>query len=175
MLKKIFLGLLIALAIFAVVAAMQPDEMQVTRTATINAPAEKIFEQVNNLRNWNAWSPWAKLDPNAKETFEGPEAGVGAVMRWAGNFDVGEGSMTITQSRPAELVQFKLDFVKPMQGTNMAEFAFKPVGNGTEVTWSMSGKKNFMAKAMSLIFNCEKMVGEQFEKGLANLKGLAEK
>lgn len=174
MLKKILIALVAILGIFAVVAAMQPDEFKVARTAALNAAPAEVFAQVNNLKAWNAWSPWAKLDPNATMTFEGPEAGVGAIMGWSGNMEVGEGRMTITESVPAERVRFKLDFTKPMAGTSSAEFTFVPDAGGTKVTWSMAGKNGFAAKAMGLIFNCEKMVGEQFEKGLANLKGVVE-
>lgn len=174
MLSKILKVLVLLVAVFAVVAAMQPEDFQVSRSLKMNAPAAVVFAQVNNLHKWDAWSPWAKLDPNAKETFGGPESGKGAVMSWAGNMQVGEGSMTITESRPTSLIAFRLDFLKPMAATNTAEFHFNGEGAQTEVVWTMSGKRNFMAKAMSLIFNCEKMVGGQFEKGLASLKGIVE-
>lgn len=162
------------LAILAIVVAMQPSEFKITRSATFNAPPAKLFAQVNNLKKWNAWSPWAKLDPNAKNSFEGPAAGKGAVMSWDGNRDVGAGSMKITESRPNNLVKFQLDFLKPMKGTSTAEFTFKGDAKQTTVTWSMEGHKNFVAKAMGLVFNCDKMVGEQFEQGLANLKTVVE-
>lgn len=113
-------------------------------------------------------------DPTAKTHFEGPSAGTGASFSWAGNSKVGEGRMTITDSRPDELVRFKLDFLKPFQASNVAEFTFKPEGNQTFVTWSMSGKNNFLFKAVGLFMNCDKIVGNQFERGLANLKSLAE-
>ena len=140
----------------------------------VAAPASQIFVHVNNLKNWNAWSPWAKLDPNAKNSFVGPEAGVGALMRWAGNYEVGEGSMLITESKTNELVRFRLDFLKPMESTSLAEFNFVPQGNQTAVTWTMSGTNNFMGKAFGLFFNCEKMVGGKFEEGLSSLKQISE-
>jgi hypothetical protein len=174
MLKKILIGLVAIIAIFLIVAAMQPEDFRVTRTATIAAPAPVVFEQINNLQKWNAWSPWAKLDPNAKNTFDGPPAGVGAGFAWAGNNKVGEGKMTITVSQPNEVVLMKLEFFKPFAATNMTEFTFKPEGNQTTVTWSMFGKNNFMGKCMGLIMNCDKMVGGQFEQGFANLKGIVE-
>ena len=158
----------------AVVIATRPSDFRVSRSATIAAPPETVFPHVNELKKWDAWSPWAKLDPNAKNTFAGPPAGKGAAMSWAGNNDVGEGKMTISESRPNELVQFKLEFYKPMAGNCDAEFTFKPEGNGTTVTWTMTGKNNFMAKAISLVMDCDAMVGGQFEKGLASMKAIAE-
>jgi hypothetical protein len=144
------------------------------RSASVSAPAPTVFAQVNDFHKWEAWSPWAKLDPAAKATFEGPSAGIGAIFRWAGNKEVGEGSMTITESRPSDLIRIKLEFLKPFAATNRAEFTFKPQGDQTVVTWSMEGKNNFMAKAFCLFMNMDKMVGSQFEKGLANMKALAE-
>ncbi|MBL8013471.1 MAG: SRPBCC family protein, partial [Candidatus Omnitrophica bacterium] len=114
------------------------------------------------------------MDPNSKISYEGASSGVGAVFKWAGNNQVGEGSNTIVESRPGELITIRLDFIKPFPGTSSAEFTFKPEGAGTMVTWSMSGKNNFIGKAMSLVMNCDKMVGGQFEKGLAGLKQVSE-
>jgi hypothetical protein len=122
------------------------------------------------------WSPWAKLDPNAKNSFEGPESGEGAIFRWAGNDEVGEGSMTITESKPSELVRLKLAFVKPMEDTSDTEFTFKPDGERTMVTWTMSGTyKDFMSKAICMCMNMDKMVGGKFEEGLASMKAIVEK
>lgn len=174
MLNIILFLIIIGIIVVFVLASRQPDDFRITRTGTIAAPASAIFPHVNNLQNWNAWSPWAKLDPQAKNSFEGPDEGVGAKMSWAGNNKVGVGSMTITESRPDDFIQFKLEFQKPMQATNTAEFTFKPEGDQTIVTWGMSGTNNFMAKVMGLIMNCDKMVAGQFEKGLANLKGVVE-
>jgi hypothetical protein len=129
---------------------------------------------VNDFHNWTAWSPWAKLDPAMKQTYEGAPAGTGAVSTWAGNKDVGEGRMTIIESRPSELIRIKLEFFKPFAATNTAEFTFKPAGDQTAVTWSMAGEKNFMAKAFGLFMNMDKMIGDDFEKGLANLKSVTE-
>ena len=165
--------ILIALAalvvLLIIVIAARPSEFRVTRSARINAPADIVFANVNSLRKWEAWSPWAKKDPNAKSTFSGPDAGNGASMHWAGNKQVGEGRMTITESRPTELVRIKLEFLKPFQATHTAEFNFKSQGDQTEVSWSMFGKNNFMAKAFTMIMDCDKMIGADFEKGLANL------
>jgi len=170
----ILLIILAIVAVLAVIIASQPPAFRITRSATIAAPPEAVFPQVNDLRKWEAWSPWAKMDPDCKMTFEGPAAGTGASYAWAGNNKVGEGHMLITESKPAELILMKLDFLKPMKATNVTEFTFKPEGGRTVVTWTMSGTNNFMGKAFGLIVNCDKMIGGQFEKGLADMKALVE-
>ena len=170
----ILLALGFIVILFIVIIAGQPDVFALSRSAKFTAPPEKIFPHVNDLHAWEAWSPWAKLDPNAKNSFEGPASGAGAAMKWEGNCKVGVGKMTITDSQPSSVIRFSLDFQKPMQATNTAEFSFLPEGGGTVVTWSMSGKNSLMGKVMGLFMNCEKMVGPQFEKGLASLKALAE-
>ena len=172
------LPILLALAfiaiLFLVVIAGRPDEFTVTRAASMAAPPEKVFPHVNDLHQWAAWSPWAKLDSNAKYTFSGADAGAGAAMAWEGSKKVGTGSMTITESQPSGLIRFRLDFQKPMQATNTAEFTFRPEGDQTVVTWSMAGKNNVMGKIFGLFVDFDKMCGCQFEKGLANLKSVAE-
>lgn len=160
--------------LFVLIVSRRPADFQVTRSALMAAPASIVFEQVNNLKKWDAWSPWAKLDPNANNVFQGPEAGVGAVMRWAGNSKVGEGSMTIVASQPSELIRFKLAFLKPFKATNSAEFTFQTEGEQTLVTWRMSGTNNFIGKVMGLFMNCDAMVGGQFEQGLAAIKAIVE-
>src|SRR4029450_3509072 len=122
MLVKILVGLAALVVLLVVVVALQPSEFRITRTATVAAPASAVFAQVNDFHKWEAWSPWAKLDPNAKNTFEGPSAGEGACFRWAGNKNVGEGSMTITESRPNDLIRIRLEFLKPFAATNATEF-----------------------------------------------------
>jgi hypothetical protein len=174
MLKFILVTVAGIIAVILVVAAMQPAEYRVVRTTSISAPADIVFAQLNDLRKWQEISPWAKLDPAAKNTFEGPVVGTGAALRWVGNSKVGEGRMTITESRPTDLLRMRLDFVKPFASTAMTEFTMKPNGNQTSVTWSMSGEKNFLSKAFCLFMNMDKMVGGQFEEGLANLKSLTE-
>jgi len=174
MLKKILIAIAAIVVVFVAVVAMQPSEFRIVRSATISAHAPAVFAQVNDFHNWETWSPWAKLDPAAKATFEGPSAGTGAIFRWAGNDKIGEGSMTITESRPSDLIRITLEFVKPFAATNTAEFTFEPEGNQTAVTWSMAGKNNFMAKAVSLFMNMDKMVGGKFEEGLANMKSVVE-
>jgi hypothetical protein len=174
MLKKILIALAVIVIVFTVIVVLQPSQFRVTRSATLSAPAPAVFAQVNDFHKWEAWSPWAKLDPAAKNSFEGPSAGIGAIFKWSGNKEVGEGSMTITESRPSELIRIKLDFAKPFEATNTTEFTFKPEGNQTVVTWSMFGTNNFIAKAFCLFNSMDKMVGGQFEKGLASMKSIAE-
>jgi len=174
MLIKIVIGVVVVIGVFAVIVAMRPSDFRVERSAVVAAPAPVVFAQVNDLHNWDAWSPFAKLDPAAKQTFEGPRAGTGAALAWAGNKQAGEGRMTITESRPYELIRFRLDFVKPFAVTNTAEFTFTPRGVQTAVTWSMSGRQNFMAKAFCMFMSMDKMVGGEFEKGLAQMKSMAE-
>lgn len=174
MLNVILMLIPLAIIIILILASKQPDDFKITRTGKISAPASAIFPHVNALQKWDAWSPWAKLDPNSKSTFEGPAEGVGAKMTWAGNHKVGVGSMTVIESRPSDSIKFKLEFLKPMQATNIAEFSFTPEGDQTAVTWTMGGTNNFMAKVMGIIMNCDKMVGGQFEKGLADLKKVVE-
>jgi hypothetical protein len=175
MLVKILIAVVIVLAALAAYVATRPGEFQVTRSATIAAPAPAVFVHVNELRNWQAWSPWAKKDPQMKQTYEGPPAGTGAVTSWVGNKDVGEGRMTIVESRPAELIRFKLEFLEPFAATNSAEFTFKEQGGRTEVNWRMSGQNNFIGKAMGVVFDFDKMIGADFEAGLASLKTIVEK
>ncbi len=174
MLKKILIGICAVIVVLIIVVAMQPAEFRVTRQAVMAAPPADVFAQVNNFHNWEAWSPWAKLDPNAKATYSGAASGKGATLAWAGNSEVGEGSQTILESHPPSHILMKLDFTKPFTATDMAEFTFKPQGEGTQVIWTMYGTNNFMAKAMSLVMDCDKMVGGQFEQGLASLKSVVE-
>ena len=174
MLKFILIGLAVIIVLLAVVVAMQPDDFRVTRSATVSAPAAVVFAQVNDLHKWEARNPWQKKDPAMKLTFDGPPAGPGASYSWAGNNEVGEGRLTITESRPGELVRLKLEFMKPFAATNTADFTFKPEGDKTAVTWSMEGKNNYLAKALHLVMNMDKMVGGEFEKGLADMKVAAE-
>ena len=174
MIKKVLLVLAAIVVLLVVVASLQPSTYRVARIASISAPPDVIFAQVNDLHRWEAWSPWEKLDPAMKRTYEGAPAGKGAVYAWTGNSQVGEGRMTVTESRPNELIRFKLDFLKPFASTCTAEFTFKPEGNQTAVTWSMAGEKNLMCKAVGLFMSMDKMLGSEFEKGLSNLKSVTE-
>lgn len=174
MLKRVLLALAAIVIVFCGYIALQPSEFRVERSAIVVAPPAAVFAEVNDFHNWEAWSPWAKLDPNAKATFEGPASGEGAVFHWAGNSEVGVGRMTVTESKPDEYIKIRIDFVEPWQGTNAAEFTFKPDGPRTVTTWAMFGEHGFLEKAMCLVMNGDKMVGDQFEKGLASLKALVE-
>jgi uncharacterized protein YndB with AHSA1/START domain len=174
MLKKTLIALALILAVLAGIIAMQPSEFTVSRSITVNAPASAVFEQVNDFHQWESWSPWVKIDPNATSSFSGPESGTGATMGWKGNSEVGEGSMTITESIPNERVAMRLDFVEPMAGTATSAFDLKEENGTTTVTWSMSGHNNFIAKAVSLVMNCEEMIGTYYDEGLANIKAITE-
>jgi hypothetical protein len=174
MLIKILIAVAVIVVVFIVVVAMQPSVFRVARSATMSAPAPAVFAQVNDFHKWEAWNPWGKIDPAMKQTYEGAPAGPGAIYTWVGNKNVGEGRMTLTESRPSDLIRIKLEFFKPFAGTSIAEFTFKPVGNQTAVTWSMTGKNNFMAKAIHLFMNMDKMIGGQFETGLKQMKSIVE-
>jgi len=174
MIKKILLVLVVIVAGFLGFVALQPSEMRVQRTATIDAPPDVVFAQVNDFHSWEAWSPWAKLDPQAKNSFEGSASGAGAVFHWSGNDQVGEGTMTLTESKPYESIRIKLDFRKPFAGTNDVHFTFKPEGTQTAVSWTMTGEKNFICKMFGIFMDMDKMIGGDFEKGLASMKATAE-
>lgn len=178
MIKKAILGILALIVVvvvgFCIVVAMQPADFKIERSAVFNAPPELAFQQVNDFHKWDAWSPWAKLDPAMKTTYSGPAAGVGSTYVWTGNDQVGEGKMAITASHPSEHVAIDLEFIKPFAARNITEFTFKPGVGKTDVTWTMTGHNNFMAKAFGLVMNMDKLVGGDFEKGLAQLKTVVE-
>ena len=174
-LAVIIIALFTIVVSFMAVIAQRPSDFRVTRSTTIQAPPETVFAQVNDLHKWEAWSPWAKMDPAMKQTYEGAPAGVGAIYHWEGNMEVGAGKITILESRPNEYIQLRLDFFKPMKGVNTAEFTFKPEDGKTLVTWTMFGECNFMAKVFQLFVSMDKMVGEQFEQGLVQIKAIAER
>jgi hypothetical protein len=174
MLKRILIALVALIIVFVAVVAMQPDEFKVERTATIAAEPAAVFEQVNDFHNWEAWSPWAKLDPDAKVSFEGAPAGTGSVFKWSGNDQVGEGSMMMTESLPNQVLMVKTRMVKPMEMRSETQFSLKPNGAGTDVTWTMSGQHNFISKAMCLVMNGTKMLGGEMGKGLAEMKKVVE-
>jgi uncharacterized protein YndB with AHSA1/START domain len=174
MLIKTLIALAAVVVVFAAIVALQPSEFRVARQTTIAAPVQAVFAQVNDFHKWPAWSPYDKLDPAMKKTYDGPPAGAGASYSWVSNSHAGEGRATITESRPNELVRIKLDFVKPFAGTAFATFTFKPDGDRTVVEWRLDGNNNFVAKAVHLFMNMDKMVGGQFEEGLTELKTVAE-
>lgn len=173
-LKIILIAIPVVIILFLVVAAMQPSSYRVTRSLILNAKPDVVFPHVNVVKQWEAWSPWNKVDPNMKLTYEGPTSGVGASYSWAGNSQVGEGRSTVAESRANAFIRFKLDFTKPMTSTATAEFTFKPQGDGTEVTWMSEGEKPFMMKAMCMFVSMDKMLGGNMESGLTDLKKAAE-
>lgn len=174
MLKKILLVLVALVAVFVVVVALQPTDYRVERTATIAAPVTDVFARVNDFHKWEAWSPWAKLDPDATVTFEGPDSGEGAIMTWAGDENVGKGKMTLVTSKPDEAVNIRVEFTEPFEGGTNSEFSFAPKGDQTEVVWAMHGQHGFVEKAFCLVMNGLDMMGGDIEKGLAQLKSVAE-
>ena len=174
MFSKIVVGLLIVLVLFAIIVVLQPSDFRVSRSATVAAPAASVFAEVNDLHRYAAWNPRAKADPAMKTTFEGPRAGPGAILAWSGNQEVGVGRMTITESRPNELVRMRLDFIKPFPSSAAAEFVLKSEGGQTKVTWSMFGRQSFIPKAIGLFMNMDKMIGNQFDQGLAEMKSRIE-
>jgi len=174
MLKKILLGLVAVVVALAGFIATRPNSFSVQRTATMKASPDVAFALVNDFHQWDAWSPWEKLDPAMKKTHEGAAAGTGAKYSWVGNDDVGEGRMTIEDSKPAELVRIKLEFIKPFESASTTTFTFKPEGENVSVTWKMEGDNNFVGKAFSAFMDMDAMIGKDFEKGLASMKTLAE-
>jgi hypothetical protein len=173
MIIKILLGVVAVIALFLIIVALRPAHFRFERSATIAAPATALFDQVNDHHKFAVWNPFLKLDPNVKNTYTGPDSGVGATCNWDGNSKIGAGSATITESKPGELVRQRMDWKRPMEGTSTVEFTFKPAGDKTVVTWAMYGKNGFMGKLVSLFMDCEKMVGPQFEQGLADLGKVA--
>ena len=174
MLRKILVVLVAVVVLFVIVVAARPSQFLVTRTANINAPDSAVFAQINDLHRWPSWSPWAKLDPNMKQSYDGAPAGTGASSSWAGNSKAGEGRMTIIESKPNEVVRMQLEFLKPFKATDTAEFILKPENNHTLVVWNMRGTNNFMFKAVGMFMNMDKMIGGDFERGLAQLKSIVE-
>jgi uncharacterized protein YndB with AHSA1/START domain len=173
-LKKILWGVVALVIVFAVAVGLQPSEFRVVRSTTIAALPAEVFARVNDFHNWEEWSPWTKLDPASKRTFDGPRAGAGAIFAWSGNDKVGEGRMTVTESHPNELIRIKLDFKRPFESTCTTEYTFKPEGKQTVVTWSMFGEKDFFSKVFCLFIDMDKVVGGDFEKGLAQMKAVTE-
>ena len=174
------------LAVIAVVAAVivagiliyattKPDSFTVKRSASIKAPPDRLFALISDFHGWGAWSPYEKKDPDMKRTFGGAALGKGAIYQWDGNKNVGSGSMEIIETTPPSKIVIKLDFLKPFEGHNTAEFTMLPQGDATNVTWLMHGPLPFMGKIMHVFINMDRMIGKDFEVGLANLKRLTEK
>jgi uncharacterized protein YndB with AHSA1/START domain len=170
MLKKILLGFAVLVGMVIAAAMLKSPDYRVERSLVIAAPAERLFPYFDNHKKFNEWNPWAKMDPEAKNTYSGPEAGVGAVASWDGK-KVGKGSATITESQPNERIVQRMDWLEPMQGVSTVEFSFKSEDEGkTKVTWAMYGtNEGLLSKVMSLIMDCETMCGPEFEKGLADV------
>jgi uncharacterized protein YndB with AHSA1/START domain len=178
MVKLLGVILAVLLLIVGVVlanAAARPDTFRVERTASIKAPPEKIFPLIDNFDNWGAWSPWEKKDPAMKRTRSGSPSGEGSVYAWDGDKNVGKGRMEIADASPPSKVTLKLDFEKPFEAHNIVNFTMEPRGDATNVTWAMHGPVPFLAKIVHLFIDVDRMVGQDFEAGLANLKALAEK
>jgi uncharacterized protein YndB with AHSA1/START domain len=175
---RILIPILVAVVGLAVVlagvVATRPAEFVIQRSATFAARPETVFALVNDFHRWDGWSPYAKLDPDMKVTYDGAPAGVGARYSWSGDDRIGEGRMTIVESKPAERVAIDLEFSRPMAARNLATFTFVPDGAGTRVTWAMQGRNGFVGKAFAMLMNMDRMVGGQFEEGLASMKALAE-
>ena len=174
MLKIIAIVIVVLIAGVLILAATKPDTFRVQRAASIKAPPEKIFALINDFNRWGAWSPWEKKDPAMKRTFGATTTGKGAVYAWEGNKDVGQGRMEIAESVPPSKVALNLDFVKPFEAHNLVEFTLERKGDATNVTWAMQGHTPYFAKIIHVFINMDKMVGKDFETGLANLKTAAE-
>jgi Polyketide cyclase / dehydrase and lipid transport len=175
MAKKILLVLAAVLVLFAAFVATRPATYRVSRTIAIAAPPAVVYMEVADFHRWDAWSPWAKLDPSMKTTFAGPVAAPGSSYAWTGNDKVGEGRMTIVDANAGERVGIRLEFIKPFAATSSSEFTFVPSGGATQTTWKMEGRNNFIVKAFTVFNDMDKMIGADFDKGLAQLKSVAEK
>jgi uncharacterized protein YndB with AHSA1/START domain len=167
--------IVIALAAVFLIAATKPDTFRIERAATIPAPPETVFALINDFRQWRSWSPWEDRDPELKRTYSGSASGKGAVYAWEGNRNVGSGRMEIMESAAPSKIVIKLDFIKPFEGHNTAEFTLAGGANATAVNWVMTGPSIFFSKVMQVFISFDRMIGKDFETGLANLNKLAEK
>lgn len=175
--KALKVGLLVlAVAVVAVLglASTKPDTFSVQRSASIKAPPERISAVLSDLRGWQAWSPFEKMDPAMQRNFSGAEKGKGAVYAWSGNSEAGAGRMQVTEAS-ASRVALDLDFTKPMEGHNKVVFTLAPKDGATEVTWAMSGPSPYISKVIQVFCDMDAMIGKYFEEGLGNLKAVAEK
>ena len=167
--------LVVLVACILIYAATKPSAFRVERSANIKASPEKIFAIVNDLHNWHSWSPYENRDPAMKKTYSGSASGKGAVYEWNGNSKVGEGRMEIVETAPPSNITMQLDFLRPFEGHNRVVFSFDTQGDSTKVMWAMDGKSAYMMKVMGTFINMDRMIGKDFETGLANLKNIAEK
>jgi uncharacterized protein YndB with AHSA1/START domain len=170
------IAVIVALAIAAVLilASRKPDTFRVERTALIKAAPEKIFPLIEDFHRWQSWSPYEDRDPAMQRSFSGAGRGKGAVYAWSGNRNVGSGRMEILDAPAPNKVVIKLDFIKPFEGHNTAEFTLLPRGDATTVTWLMHGPAPLMSKLMQVFMNMDNMIGKDFAAGLANLKRVTE-
>lgn len=175
MLKIILIVIVVLIAALLALAATRPGNFRVQRKTSIQAPPEKIFPLIADFHNWTSWSPWEKKDPALKRTYSGAPSGKGAIYAWEGNRNVGSGRMEITEAPAPSKVAIKLDFIKPFEGHNATLFTLQPEGGATTVTWDMQGPLAFVAKVFGIFVSMDKMIGNDFETGLANLKAVAEK
>jgi len=174
MLKKIGIGLVVVIAALVAVIFTRPDTYRVERSVMVSAPADLAYAQVADFLKWNAWSPWAKMDPQQKTTLTGTTGAVGSSYAWEGNDKVGSGRMTVTAVKPNEQVEIKLDFIKPFESTATTTFSFQQQGQGTKVSWTMAGNSSFLSKALSLVKSMDEMIGGDFDHGLAGIKTVSE-
>jgi len=175
MLKKIAIVVVVAIAAFLAFPATKPDTFQVQRSTVIKAPPDKIFALIQDFHHWGVWSPYEKRDPDMKRTYGGPESGKGSMYAWEGDSKVGATRMETLDANAPSKVTIKLDFIKPFEGHNTAEFTMIPQSDATNVTWAMYGPNPYIAKVMQSVFNMDEMIGKDFADGLANLKTAAEK
>jgi uncharacterized protein YndB with AHSA1/START domain len=175
MLKLIALTLVVLLIGVLAYAATRPNSFTVQRSITIKAPPEKVYALINDFHNWALWSPWEHIDPSMTRHYSGAAQGDGTIYEWVGNGKVGSGRMEIVSSTPASKIRIKLDFLKPFEAHNFAEYTLTSAGDSTTVTWQMYGPNPYIAKLMQVFCSMDKMVGKDFETGLANLKAQAEK
>ena len=175
MIIKILITLALLVVVIAIVAAFQSSTYRVVRTTTVAASPAKVFAHTNDLHSYQTWNPFGKSDTAAKYVYEGPATGVGSVLKWSSTGQTGEGTMTNLESRPNEMVRYRLVFLKPMAGMGDMTFTMQPHGNQTLVTWTMEGDKVYLAKLMGLFMSMDKMIGSAFERGLTELKTIVEK
>ncbi len=174
MLMTVLIVVAVLIAALLAIAATRPGTFRMQRSVSIKAPPARIFALLDDFHCWTQWSPWENIDPGLKRTYDGPPSGVGTLYAWEGNNKVGKGSMEITASTPTQRVVIKLDFIKPMEGHNITEFTLVPQGETTDVTWAMHGPVPYIARIVQIFVSMDRMVGGQFETGLANLKRAAE-
>lgn len=172
--KKLALALVVLVAGFVAFVATRPADYRVSRSAAIAAPPGEVWAVVSDLGRWDAWSPWSKLDPAMRKEVTGAPGAVGHAYHWAGNSEVGEGRLTLTAARPGATVAYRLEFIEPFASVAVTEFAVAPDAGGSRVTWTMSGENDFMGKLWGTFMPFEEAIGADFERGLAQLKQLAE-